>query len=149
MTKFHLPRKIKKSLQGKLWLYPADEKGNSLMAFPCRSREDYNALKKGIVRNAMESRNSKAKRKAFREKIDKEIFVSDEELKRYVKDIFRENLRNSSYNTFIAAKNNTRAIIAYYNFINAYQLYEKGEESYGNICCLALDLAKDLMKKKK
>ena len=38
MKKFRLPRKIKKKLYG-LWLYPKDEKGNSLMAHPKTSQE--------------------------------------------------------------------------------------------------------------
>lgn len=33
MKRFRLPRKIKKSLKGELWLYPANEKGNQLLMF--------------------------------------------------------------------------------------------------------------------
>jgi len=149
MKRFRLPRKIKKSLQRNLWLYPADEKGNSLMAIPTKYQDDYTALKKQIVRNLIDPKNAKARRKAFREKLDKETFVSDEKLKRYVDHIFREDLRTSSYNTLISAKNNPKAIIAYYNFVNAYQLYERGDDSYGNICCLSLDKADELLKKRK
>ncbi|CAN5260031.1 hypothetical protein BH23BAC1_BH23BAC1_18670 [soil metagenome] len=149
MKLFRLPRKIKKSLKGNIWLYPADEKGNSLMAFPSRSQEDYTALKQGIVRNLIDQKNAREGREAFKDKITKEIIVSDEELKRYVNEIIREDLRTSSYNTLIAAKNNPKAVIAYYNFVNAYQLYEKGDSSYRNICCLSLDKATGLLKKKK
>lgn len=147
MKGFRLPRKVKKSLKGNLWLYPADEKGNSLMASPARSQEDYTALKNGTVRNLIDSKGAKARRKASREKLDKETFVSDEELKNYVDDIIREDLRTSSYNTLLAAKNSPKAINAYYNFVNAYQLYEKGQDSYGNTCCMAIDRAKELLKK--
>jgi len=147
--RFRLPRKVKKSLKGELWLYPADESGNSLMASPARSQEDYTALKKGIVRNLIDPKNAKARRKAFREKLDKETMVSDEELKLYVDDIIRKDLRASSYSTLVAAKNSQAAIKAYFNFVNAYHLYEKGEDSYGNICCMAIDLAGDLLKKKR
>lgn len=146
MNKFRLPRKVKKALKGNLWLYPADEKGNSLMAHPTRSQEDYDALKKGIVRNLIDQKNAKAKRKAFREKLDKENIVPDDELKRYVNHIIREDLRASSYKTLITAKNNPKAVIAYYNFVNAYQLYQDGEDSYGNICCMAIDKAKKLLR---
>jgi hypothetical protein len=149
MKRFRLPRKVKKSLKGHLWLYPADDKGNSLMAFPTRSQEDFTALKKGIVRNLIDPKNAKARRKAFRERLDKENFVSDDDLKRYVDDIIREDLRRASYNTLIEAKNSPKAVRAYYNFVNAYQLFEQGEDSYGNICCLAIDSAKDLLKKRK
>ncbi len=51
MQKFRLPRKIKKKLKRQLWLYPADEKGNSLMAWPQKSQIDYTAIKEGTVRN--------------------------------------------------------------------------------------------------
>jgi hypothetical protein len=40
MNKFRLPRKTKKSLKKTMWLYPPDEKGNSLMAWPAKSQED-------------------------------------------------------------------------------------------------------------
>lgn len=119
------------------------------MAFPDRSQEDYTALKNGIVKNLIDTGNAKARRKTFREKLNREVTVSDEELKRYVDDVIREDLRTSSYDTLVAARHNPKAVIAYYNFVNAYQLYEKGEESYGNICCMSLDRAKELLKKKK
>lgn len=149
MKQFRLPRKVKKSISGKLWLYPADEKGNPLMASPTRSQEDYSAIKIGIVRNLFDQEDSKARKKEMREKLDKENFVADEELKRYINEIFREGIRDSSFDTLIAAKNNPKAIISYYNFVNAYQLYENGDESFGNICCLSLDKAKELLKKKR
>lgn len=147
--RFRLPRKVKKHLKGNFWLYPADERGNSLMAFPARYQKDYSAMKKGILRNLMDRKNAKAKRKAYREKMDKENIVTDEELKIYVDDIFREDIRTSAYNKLIAAQNDPNAIIAYYNFVNAYQLYKAGNDSYGNICCLALDRAEELLKKGK
>lgn len=149
MKQFRLPRKVKKSLKGSIWLYPADEKGNSMMAFPARSQKDFSAHKDGILRNLFDPVNAKARKKEMRDSLDKVNIVSDEELKHYVDDLFRVDLRTSSFNTLIEAKNNPRALIAYYNFVNAFQLYEKGEESYGNICCLSLDRAKELLKKKR
>lgn len=149
MQKFRLPRKIKKKLNRQLWLYPADDKGNSLMAWPKKYQEDYNAIKQGIVRNLMDSKNSKARRKEEREKLDREIKVTDEDLKIFVDDIFAEEYRKSSHDILIKAKTNPKAIIAYYNFVNAYNLYKKGEESYSNTCCMAVDLAKKLLKKRR
>ncbi|WP_375580690.1 hypothetical protein ABWH96_06640 [Marivirga tractuosa] len=149
MKKFRLPRKTKKALKGNLWLYPGDEKGNSLMAHPTKYQKDYTALKKGDVRNIIDPKNSRSRRKTFREKLDKENIVSDQELRSYVDDIIREDLRNSSYNTLIEAKHHPDAVKAYYNFVNAYQLYADGKDSYGNICCMAIDRAKELMKERK
>jgi len=149
MKRFILPRKTKKSLKGKLWLYPADEKGNPLMAQPNTSQEDYTAIKQGIVQNLLHRKGANTERKERRKKLNQEIMVTDDELRNYVNDIIRQDLRYSSYNTLIEAKNNPRAIIAYYNFVNAYHLLEKGEDSSGNICCLAIALAKDRLKAEK
>lgn len=144
MNKFRLPRKTKKKLEHKLWLYPADEIGNRLMANPKHCKEDYDAIKKGIVTNLFDKNNTNAERKLYRKKMNKEIFVSDEELKIFVDKIFSEKYKTSSYNTLIKAKNNPKAIIAYFNFINAYNL-SINEESYENVCCLSVDLAKKLL----
>lgn len=119
------------------------------MASPARSQEDYTAFENGIVRNVFDPKNAKAKRKVFSEKLDKETIVNDEVLKSYVDDIFHEDFKTLSYNILKAAKKNPKAISAYYNFVNAYQLYELGEESYGNICCLSVDKAKEILKKAK
>ncbi len=146
MKKFKLPRKLKKHLKKCLWLYPPDEKDNSLMAWPSKYKEDYLSYKRGELRK-LGIRN-KAERKEYRKKMDKEIEVSDETLKRYVDDIMAKQYRQSSYDVLIKAKNSKRSITAYYNFINAYQLNENGEGSYGNTCCLAIDWAKELLKKK-
>ncbi len=145
---FRLPRKIKKKLKKNIWLYPADKNGNSLMAWPTYSQKDYNALKQGMVKDIMAD-STKAKRKQEKKILDKEIIVSDEQLKSYVDHLFAKEFRNSSYLTLIEAKNTPRAKVAYYNFINAYHLTQNGEESYENICFLSVDNAKDLLKKEK
>ena len=147
MKGFRLPRKTKKILKKTLWLYPTGEDGNSIMAFPTKSFDDYTAMKQGIVRPFPDKKNSRARRKEFRDKINKEIFVPDNQLKAYVDGIIRKELRVSSYNILLEAKRKPQAQKAYFNFVNAYQLYEKGEDSYGNICCLAVDWAKNLLKK--
>ena len=147
MEKFRLPRKIKKQLEKQMWLYPPDDKGDSLLARPNNSQKDYTAIVQGVVKSLMDSKNAKAKRKASKEKLDKEIMVTDEELKNFVDEIFGEKHRKSSYNKLIMAKSNHRATIAYYNFVNAYNLYKNGEESYGNTCCMAVDWAKELLKR--
>jgi hypothetical protein len=148
MKHFRLPRKTKKFLKGKLWLYPADKEGNSLMAQPASSQEDYTAFKQGVVSQFPDSKNASARRKELRNKLDREITISDTCLKTYVDAIFREDFRNSSYQILLQAKQNPRARRAYYNFINAYGLLEKGESSFGNICCLSVDRAEELLKKK-
>lgn len=121
MKQFRLPRKIKKSLRGNLWLYPADEKGNSLMECPGRSAKDYKALRDGVVKNSFSRKDSEERQREHQDKLDKEVLVSDEELKRYVNTIFHKDFRSSSYHILLEAKNHPRAIAAYYNFVNAYQ----------------------------
>ena len=146
---FRLPRRIKKRLKKGFWLYPADEKGNFLMANPTKTQKDYTAIKNGIVKNRFNDSNSRARRKEMMKKLDAEISVPDEDLWKYVNDIFREDLRNSFYNILIRAKKDRKAVKAYYNFVNAYHLYEKGDDSYGNICCLTIDSARILLKPKR
>ncbi|RYM33330.1 hypothetical protein ERX46_10320 [Brumimicrobium glaciale] len=147
MKKFRLPRKTKKRLRNGIWLYPSDEKGSSLMAWPTRIEKDYVAFKNGILRNLTD--RTKENRRVFREKLDAEIVVTDEELKSYVDDLLRKELRTSSYNLLIKAKNDKNAIKAYYNLVNACQLTASGERSYGNIACMSIDLAKSLLRVKR
>lgn len=71
MNKFRLPRKTKKYLKKSMWLYPPDGKGNSLMAWPAESQEDYAAVKKSIARKFPDS--TKAERKKFMAELDEEI----------------------------------------------------------------------------
>ena len=79
------------------------------------------------------------------QKINAEAFVTDDELRNFVDDIFAEKYRNSSYKTLIKAKKHTQAVIVYYNFINAYRL-SRNDSSYTNICCIAVDRAKELLR---
>ena len=116
------------------------------MAHPERSQEDYDALKQGVVQNFLSKERIKAGIEERRKKLDQEIIIPDQQLKDYVDNVIREDLRWSSYDTLIRAKSNPEARIAYYNFINAYRLMEQGEDSYGNICCMAIDLAKERLK---
>jgi hypothetical protein len=144
MKKFRLPRKTKKALQHKLWLYPADKTGSSKMAWPTKLQEDYHALKKGIVTNSLT--RSRNRREALYAKLDNEVYVEDAVLRSYVDDIFELEFRNSSYAVLLEAKVSRLAKRQYFNFINAYQMYQQGDDSMGNICCLAIDHAKSILK---
>ncbi|MEM6525967.1 MAG: hypothetical protein AAF693_19365 [Bacteroidota bacterium] len=144
--KIQTSKKRKKSLRRGFWLYPADDNGNSLMASPRRCQKDYDAMKEGILRNLMDSKKLKEGARRQAAKLDPEIIIPDERLREYVDDIFRKDLRDSAYYTFKRAKNSPRAISAYYNFVNAYNLSQKGEHSYGNICCLSLERAETLLR---
>lgn len=147
--KFKLPRKTKKKLKKGFWLYQPDKKGNSLGASPAKSQQDYSAYKKGKLRNLIDRENSKKKRKEFNSKLDKEVSISDQQLKECVNDIFAEEYRVSSYRTLLEAKNSRKAVKAYYNFINAYELQANGENSFCNICCMSVDYARDLLREEK
>jgi hypothetical protein len=148
MKQFRIPRKTKKILKKTFWLYPPDSYGNSLMANPTKTQEDYSALKSGILRSLPDKRNFHTRQQEMRKKLDQEIFVPDDMLKEYVNKLIRADLRTSSFDILIAAKTRKQSVIAYYNFINASQLYEAGHSSFGNIACLAIDLAKKLLKEK-
>jgi hypothetical protein len=146
-VKFKLPRRKKKLLKKGFWLYLPDENGDSLSAKPSKYEEDYIALKEGRLRNLFDI--NKKRQKEFIHKLDRQISVSDVTLLSYVYEIFAEEFRSSSYEILIRAKNNERLVKAYYNFINAFEEYKKGNDSYGNICGMSVDLAKDLLKPKK
>ena len=146
MKKFRLSRKIKKSLKGKFLLYPPDEKGNRQMALPARNQEDYDAVKKKIVSDLLGDKSDKAERKQRNSALNKPVSVTDEELRLMVDETFAKKYRASSYSTLTAAKNNSKAIVAYYNFVNAYNS-SKPDDSFSNICCLAVDHAKSLLRK--
>lgn len=77
--------------------------------------------------------------------MDTEIFIDDSKLRNYVDDVFAEAYRESSYRSLLKAKNTPKAQIAYFNFVNAY-LKDKKSNQFGNICCLAVDLAKNLLR---
>jgi uncharacterized protein YktA (UPF0223 family) len=96
----------------------------------------------------MEDGSTRSERKEKWKQLEKEIQVSDEVLKAYISDIIREDFRYRAFDILIRAKNAPRAVSAYYEFINAYHLYQAGEDSYGNICCAAIDRAKYLLTKK-
>lgn len=148
MTKdksFRLPRKIKKKLQKTIWLYPPDKNGNSLMAWPNHDQKDYNAVKQGIAKYIMAD-STKAKRKEEKKLLDQPIEVSNDELKIYIDEIFAKEYRNFAFRTLVEAKNTPQAKVAYFNFINAYRMVESGKDSYGNICCMTVDYARDLLK---
>ncbi|WP_298765494.1 hypothetical protein [uncultured Polaribacter sp.] len=117
------------------------------MAFPKRNQKDYTALKKGIVRNIIDKKNSRKKSKEFHKKINSEIYITDSLLKIYIEECFCKDVRAKAYQLFIRAKNNKKAVVSYFNFINAHKLSKK-DVSYGNIAAMSFDLAEKLLKKK-
>ena len=147
MKKLKISRKLKKRLKKGIWFHQPEEDGGSYMAFPHKNVKDFEAYKENRLRNMLDKHNTRKRREAFRKKLNAPVEVSDETLREYVDDMLRKNIRRSSYELLIKAKNNNQAVTAYYNFVNAYQLTQKGEGSYGNICCAALDVAKRLLKK--
>jgi hypothetical protein len=147
MKAFHLPRKTKKKLSKGMWLYPSDEKGNSILARPAKQEDDYVAFRNGLLRKLGYSKNNKEERLEEKEKLDVKVAVSDVVLKTYIDDIFAEEYRYGAYVTLLDAKKHPKAIICYYNFINAYKLNDE-DDSYGNTCCMIVDHANWLMRRR-
>jgi len=116
------------------------------MAWPTKDQDDYNALKQCVVQDIRRKKRNKTERKEYWRILNQEVEVSDERLKNYIGDIIRKDLQKTSFNILIEAKKSKKAISAYYNFINAYRLFKEGQDSYGNICCLAIDNARELLK---
>jgi len=144
--KFRLPRKIKKRLKNGFWLYPPDEDGNRTMAFPYKYKEDYDAFKQGIVKSFFNrNKEEDQKRKENLQALDTEIYVSDEKLKDYVNVIFAKPYRLASYSILLQAKDHPKAQKGYFNFINAYHKDKEEERNFGNICCLSVDYAREML----
>lgn len=117
------------------------------MAQPTKVQEDYNAWKSGVLRNFLDRKKSSESSKKMFEILNAEVSITGKELKEYIDDIFGEDIRSMAYRTFTRAKESKSAIKSYYQFINAYQMYKEGDDSYGNICCLTLDSAEELLRK--
>lgn len=122
-----IPRKLKKRLNKIMWIYD-----DGIVAFPTLYEKDFIAYKEGKIHNIL---NTTKEEKEEMKKLDNEIFVSDEELKICVDNIFAEQYRKESYQKLLKAKNTKY----YFHFINAYKLVENGKDSYANICCMAVD----------
>jgi len=148
VKKFRIPRKLKKRLTKKFLFYPADEKGNSLMASPNNIKEDFEAYQKGILRSLI-SRKISAEKKQLYKELKQEVFVPGEKLFEYVNGIFAKEYRRPSFDILKRAKEHKKAKVTYYEFINAYRLYDAGDKSMGNLCCMIVDDAKRLMNKRK
>ena len=144
--KFKIPRKLKKKLKKTIWLYPSVN-GGSLMAEPATNQKDFLAWKKGEIRDILENIHSKKHRQEYKEKMNKEIYVEDEVLKEYVDEIFAEKYRYNSLETLLKVKEKEHLRIYYFQFINAYNLYKAGQDSYSNTCCQVVDFAKENLKK--
>ena len=122
-----IPRKLKKKLRKVMWLYD-----NGIVAFPTLYEKDFIAYKNGELHNILTiAKEQKEEMKS----LDNSIVVSDEELKIFVDDIFAEQYRTVSYQKLVKAKNTKY----YFNFINAYNFYKSGKDSYANICCMVVD----------
>lgn len=145
MKQFRLPRKIKKKLRKTFWLYPADEKGNSLMASPYKYEKDYKAYKQGVLRDLFYE--SKKEQKENKRNLNKENYVLDNVLRSYVDAIFRDEYRDKYFRILLEAKNNKKALQFYFQFVNSYEQLEK-DDSMSTICCLVAESAEQQLKKK-
>jgi hypothetical protein len=70
MKKFRLPRKIKKKLSGRIFLYQPEDDGSRTVAFPKDNQVDYTAVKTGIATDFL--REIKATYKSVTVKIIKD-----------------------------------------------------------------------------
>jgi hypothetical protein len=144
MKKFRIPRKIKKHLNG-FFLYPSDEKGNSLMGNPTKYQENYTDYKKGILKDRF--KKTKAQEKEDSIKWDQTyrapIEITEEELLKAVNTVFGEEYRENAFKIFKMAKSHLVAYIDYYTFVNAYKLKDY------SVSCMSLDSAEDNLRRSK
>lgn len=126
MKNFRLPRKTKKKLGKKFFLYPPDAQGNRQMAFPKRSQKYYDAVKSGLAKNLFlyTKAERKARHEEFKEKYLKPVSVSEEKLKKMVNKVFAEEFRYKAYMMLLRAQKHPVAFEQYYIFVNAFNLNE-------------------------
>jgi hypothetical protein len=123
-----------------LYLYPEVD-GGSMSASPRKNQKEYDLYKSGVIKNLF-TPSTRESRKKYRQELYAEIEVSDVRLKEMVDEIFAKQYRKSSYNILIESKTHPLARKHYYAFINSYN------SDKGNVCCLTVDSAKEIMKKK-
>ena len=141
-NKFKIPRKLKKRLKKTIWLYPSKD-GSSLMADPSSNQKDFDAWKNGELKDIIAGIRSRKHRKEYNEWINKEIYTSDEDLKKMVDDIFAEQYRYNSLEILLKVKEKEHLKKYYFQFINVYNKYKGGEDSHSNTCCQIVDFAKE------
>ena len=148
--KFRLPRKIKKKLTRKMFFYPSDKDGNSLVGYPTKNQEDYNAYKQGILRQPFKFTKAerKAKSIAWDKKFRQPCELSDKELVEAVNSVFAQEYREDAINTFRRAKNHPIAIEDYHIFCNAIKHTQNGDDC-SITACMLLDGAKDNLMRSK
>lgn len=144
--KFRLPRKIKKKISHKIFLYPKDSRGEMLMAWPLFNQEDYDAVKNGVAKDI--AHRTKAQIKAdsikWKEIYHQPIEIDDETLSKMVDDVFSIEYRKSALSMLLRAKTHPVAIEDYYTFINSYNL---GKTNISAMCYDGLEM--NLKKSKK
>lgn len=139
---FRVPRKVKKKLKGKILVYSKKTKeGGSVMAFPLRKEEDYNAYKQGLLEPIVPfTKKSLVERiKKYVEKYHTEVILSDEELKLAVNTVFKEEYRSRSLFLLEQALRQGHEK-EYFTFVNCYL-----KDSNYNICCMVIDKLEELM----
>lgn len=147
MKKFRIPRKTKKKISG-MYLYPVDEKNCSQMASPKRNQEDFTAYKQNIVTSFFNRTKSVYKEKTKQWEIDYHtpIYMTDDELKLAIDDIFAKEFRENAFRVFSRSKDHGVAKKDYFTFVNAYNMTKNGDDK-SIICCMTLDSAEaDLQK---
>lgn len=146
IKKFRLPRKIKKKIANKIFLYPKDSRGGMLMAWPLLNQEDYNAVRNGVAKDMLH--RTKAQMKAdsikYHETYHKPVEVDEATLSNMVNEVFSSEYRKKALSMLIKAKIHPVAIEDYYTFINSYNL---GKTNISAMCYDGLEM--NLKKSKK
>jgi len=145
IKKFRLPRKIKKKIANKIFLYPKDSREGMLMAWPLLNQEDYDAVKNGIAKDIFHKTKAQVKTESikWKETYHQPVEVDDETLSKMVDEVFSAEYRKSALSMLKRAKFHPIAIEDYYTFINSYNLGKT------NISAMCYDGLKMNLKKSK
>lgn len=144
MKKFRIPRKLKKKISKKIYLYPPDKDGSSVMGFPSSNENDFKAYKSGLLTSPFEMTKKKIKevRLKYETVYYKPCELTDEELTLAVEEVFSKEYRSEALSVLRKSKKHDIAIKDYYTFCNAFKLKEF------NIACMSIDGAEYSLRSK-
>jgi metal-dependent HD superfamily phosphatase/phosphodiesterase len=80
----------------------------------------------------------------MKEKLKPEVYMTNDELEQAIFNLYESQYIKDVYETLIEIKK--KDIKYYFEFVNAYNLYKDGDNSYGNICFMIVEAAKENLK---
>jgi hypothetical protein len=134
--KFRVPRKTKKKIKNTIYLYPPNEDGSSLMAFPLRSQKDFDAYKQGIVQPLFDYKKAKNEPTNWED----ENTLTVEEIHEAVEHIFAQEYIEQAKRILVRAMNDVHVKKEYLIFVNSWLDTKNGNDKSITMCMVYDDI---------